>query len=473
MAQPQHTFLSYCRDDKALVRTLRHELMQGGLTIWWDDDILPGQDWKHEIRKAMKAAYAVVACLSQNLSTRDQSGVYPELRDAVGVLRTMKPGEVFVIPVRLCECDVPSIEIDGTRTLDSIQHLDLFPVSERAAQLERLLKVLREKAGLNGSNGLVASKKKSHVIVTLDVEYDTFDRKSENTLRLGLARFLDIDESDISIVAVKEGSVKVTIELPEKAARRLMLLRNEPGLVVALEGFPIKNVEATGLRWSTGSILAQTGKYQVGMDGKWALETLGDFSRLYSQVYSVMYALNVEHHDNVSGSFRRVFQSYPWRGGFSRLNFYRAVKNSMPVLQRPDVRSIQFASPGTMVLELVPDVALLIRASAVKLLDENSSAYAVYRNIDDRFAEMGLRKTHVRGQSEDDEGEISVRNLTDSQLAFVQESFSDLARAIDFKGADRLSELTGNRLAALKILMSYFRRIRDLVRMTRQDLIQL
>ena len=70
-------------------------------------------------------------------------------------------------------------------------------------------------------------------------------------------------------------------------------------------------------------------------------------------------------------------------------------------------------------------------------------------------------------------GEIAVRDLTDAQLTFVQEAFSDLVREIDFKGAERLSELTGNRLPALKILMSYFRRMRNLATITRQDLIHL
>jgi hypothetical protein len=93
--------------------------------------------------------------------------------------------------------------------------------------------------------------------------------------------------------------------------------------------------------------------------------------------------------------------------------------------------------------------------------------------LTEKWQIRGLKKTHVRGQSEDEEGELAIRDLTDSQLAFVQEAFSDLAREIGFSGSDRLNELTGNPLAALKILMSYFRRIRDLGVLARQDLIQL
>ena len=45
-----HVFLSYCRDNKAEVQRLHDELVVAGEPVWWDQDILPGQDWKTEIR---------------------------------------------------------------------------------------------------------------------------------------------------------------------------------------------------------------------------------------------------------------------------------------------------------------------------------------------------------------------------------------------------------------------------------------
>ena len=44
---------------------MRSDLVAAGEVVWWDDDILPGSDWKREIRKAMKNSYAVVLCLSK------------------------------------------------------------------------------------------------------------------------------------------------------------------------------------------------------------------------------------------------------------------------------------------------------------------------------------------------------------------------------------------------------------------------
>lgn len=139
----KHVFLSYCRDNEAEVSVIRDQLIVAGETVWWDQEILGGQDWKQEIRKATKDAYAVVLCLSGELSARFQSGVYPEVLNAIGALRNQMPGSGFLIPIRLSPCEIPDIEIDDIRTLDRLQCIDLFPHSERIEGLKKLVQTLR------------------------------------------------------------------------------------------------------------------------------------------------------------------------------------------------------------------------------------------------------------------------------------------------------------------------------------------
>lgn len=139
----KHAFISYCRDNKADIARLHDELIAAGEPVWWDGEILGGQDWKQQIRRAMKDSYAVVLCLSTELSDRLQSGVYPEVADAITFYRQQAPGNTFLVPVRLSDCAIPDIEIDDTRTLDRLQCIDLFPAANRAAGVEALLKALR------------------------------------------------------------------------------------------------------------------------------------------------------------------------------------------------------------------------------------------------------------------------------------------------------------------------------------------
>ena len=139
----KHVFLSYCRDNQAVVAKLRDELIAAGETVWWDQDILPGQTWELEIDKAMKAAYSVVLCLSKESQSRTTTGIYPEARNAIEAYRLYPPGEVFLIPVRLSDCEIPPFKIDGTTKLDSLQFVDLFPPAKRPANFGKLIQALK------------------------------------------------------------------------------------------------------------------------------------------------------------------------------------------------------------------------------------------------------------------------------------------------------------------------------------------
>ena len=139
----KHIFISYCRENEADVGTLRDELINGGEKVWWDDDILPGQDWKLEIQKAIEAAYAVLVCFSREVEARYRSGIYPELRDAIEQYRRLAPGSSYLFPIRLSDCTIPRFTIDATHDLRDLQCIDLFPTARRAAAVQKLIKAVR------------------------------------------------------------------------------------------------------------------------------------------------------------------------------------------------------------------------------------------------------------------------------------------------------------------------------------------
>jgi hypothetical protein len=112
-------FLCHAKADKGPVRELYHRLLDMGLHPWLDEEnLLPGQDWREEIEKAIRRADYFLACLSK--SSVDKRGfVQAEIRIALDVLKEMPEGKTFLIPVRLEECDVPP-------SLTRQQWVDLF-----------------------------------------------------------------------------------------------------------------------------------------------------------------------------------------------------------------------------------------------------------------------------------------------------------------------------------------------------------
>lgn len=139
----KHVFLSYCHENLREVRRLHDDLLAAGEKVWWDRDMLGGEDWRLSIQQAMEDAYAVLVCLSAESESRITAGIYPEVQDAIDNFRRYSAGVIYLIPIRLSECKIPRIRIDANRYLDALQCVDLFPLQQRTAQLDKLIEALQ------------------------------------------------------------------------------------------------------------------------------------------------------------------------------------------------------------------------------------------------------------------------------------------------------------------------------------------
>jgi hypothetical protein len=101
------------------VRALYNYLLRCGIEAWLDDEELEaGEDWEYEIRRAIRRSDVVIVCLSrQFISQRGYR--QKELRIALDEASLLPEGEIFIIPVRLEECEMPE-------SLRRWQRVDLF-----------------------------------------------------------------------------------------------------------------------------------------------------------------------------------------------------------------------------------------------------------------------------------------------------------------------------------------------------------
>ena len=127
------TFLCHSHSDREAVHALWLRLKRAGVNAWLDkENLQPGQNWEREIRKAIITSDMVIACLSRGFN-KQKGFRHEELRIALEKAGLIPDGEVFIIPVRLEECDMP-------KSLRHLHRVDLF----ETGGYKKLIRALRK-----------------------------------------------------------------------------------------------------------------------------------------------------------------------------------------------------------------------------------------------------------------------------------------------------------------------------------------
>jgi hypothetical protein len=119
LGRPLKIFISYASPDRSRAQELCSWLLARGADVWLDTEkLLPGQDWKMEISKALDETDLILLCLSKKSVSRE-GYVQKEMRLALDRALEMPPGEIFLIPARFEDVDLPY-------SLRDYQAVDLF-----------------------------------------------------------------------------------------------------------------------------------------------------------------------------------------------------------------------------------------------------------------------------------------------------------------------------------------------------------
>lgn len=112
-------FLSYAHQDYEKVKELYDKLLKAGYRPWIDkEELPPGVRWDVAIKKAIRDSDFFLACLSET-SVNRKGVLQSEREQALEILSGMKDTDIYLIPVRLDDCDPPEI-------LSRFQYVDLF-----------------------------------------------------------------------------------------------------------------------------------------------------------------------------------------------------------------------------------------------------------------------------------------------------------------------------------------------------------
>jgi formylglycine-generating enzyme required for sulfatase activity len=211
--RPLKVFLYHAPTDRLATRDLYLRLIKDGVDTWLvKEKLLPGQDWKQELQRAVREADIVVVCISREFALVEtrQKEVQAAFDSTIEELN----GEIFVIPVRLEACDLPEY-------LRNWQRVDLFEEDG----YEELMRALQAQANQIGA--LVQAKESSLPQITGPNVPEARPIPEEKPLEAG-QKVLEIREGAGVLL---EGSAMAHQEPLQRKLRRALLL-----LLVGLVG---------------------------------------------------------------------------------------------------------------------------------------------------------------------------------------------------------------------------------------------
>lgn len=199
--------------------------------------------------------------------------------------------------------------------------------------------------------------------------------------------------------------------------------------------------------------------YRVLLDGRWQLVDLYEFPHAFAQCYGFIYCLDSKLRPRDRERIEEAFAGYPWRGGYSYVNIYTVLQNQVPVADRPQIKSISYASPGWLDIFLNVDVAIQVAKSVGVLAGSAVAATKAYATI---------MKTLSHINAEREKAKLRDMQLTQAQHQTFMSMCEDMAKFLGFKSVKELHQRTGSPEVSLKLLAAHYRRTNALVKFVKE-----
>ncbi len=279
---PLRIFLCHSSGDKPEVRNLYQRLSSDGFDPWLDEEkLLPGQEWELEIAKAVQTSDIIIVCLSHKAITK-AGYVQKEIKSALDEAEKQSEGTIFLIPVKLEECDVPE-------RLQRWQWVNLF--EEKG--YERLIRSLR----LSTETTTSGSNPKTNVIqrleeVTHAKENETFINAKDMEFVLIQPGEFDMgspvneigryeDEGPVHRVTISEAFYISKYEVTQKQWREVM--GDNPSFFKS-DDLPVENVSWNDVQKFIKKLNEKesTNKYRLPSEAEWEYTARAGSTTRYS-----------------------------------------------------------------------------------------------------------------------------------------------------------------------------------------------
>ncbi|WP_363797428.1 hypothetical protein ABU614_19755 [Lysobacter firmicutimachus] len=192
------------------------------------------------------------------------------------------------------------------------------------------------------------------------------------------------------------------------------------------------------------------------LDGELYLDDISAIPKLIQQLYSFHYGLTHSYRPAVRDKLTEIMGK--WRGGVNAVNIFTGLKSVIPSIHRPQITELHYASPGHIKLDALPDLTQHIDAALNRISDDQNfeRMQELYSSIYDYF-----KREELSGF--DDVDVSKATQITNRQSGDLEGFFNVFFDALGWSSySDSFRGLDPSPLARMRVLLAYYRRLRQL-----------
>ena len=195
------------------------------------------------------------------------------------------------------------------------------------------------------------------------------------------------------------------------------------------------------------------GESLIMLDERWLLEDFTVLTKEYMQLYGFYYTLRAVEEGKIPNW---EFENMPWLGGGSVVSFFSSLGNFVHPDNKPEVKRIQYASPGyielTLIVEVAKDIGIIVSAISGAV----AGIAGTYHLIHSQYHKRKLTQLKIK--------DLEARQMRD-EIEFVKRSIQELQSGFLLSNSqvNSLHKLSkGDELIQLKMLLALYRRARPI-----------
>lgn len=205
--------------------------------------------------------------------------------------------------------------------------------------------------------------------------------------------------------------------------------------------------------------------FDIKIAGEWFFADLGKFPPLYSQLYAFMYCTTPQFVTNIGTQIGQYLRS-PWRGGFSRVNLFEALKDHIPAIHDLKMTAMRYNSPGSITVEALSSINDRVMTTVRRYLECKVAIDDDVRRLDGFLAASHLKKSDVSQQTDQAIG------LRDDNVRFLSETTARVTATLQIeKEMAVLAEHSPNKVVTAKVLLALLARVERLAEFQRENLV--